>query len=100
MESVAYVGMDVDKEKIVMAVVCGYEPDPRIERVIRNRADAITKFFAEVSARYENLMACYEAGDKDNSSSSIREIARSVASALIITVSATTLVTVSATPIP
>jgi len=62
MESVAYVGMDVDKEKIVMAVVCGYEPEPRIERVIRNRADAIAKFFAEVSARYENLVACYEAG--------------------------------------
>lgn len=62
MESVAYVGMDVDKEKIAMSVVCGYEPEPRVERIIRNRADAITKFFTEVADRYDNLIACYEAG--------------------------------------
>ena len=62
MESVAYVGMDVDKEKIAMAVVCGYEPEARVEQIVRNQADAITKFFAEVSARYDNIVACYEAG--------------------------------------
>ena len=38
MESVAYVGMDVDKEKIAIALLQDYEDRPRMERIIRNRA--------------------------------------------------------------
>jgi hypothetical protein len=37
MESIAHVGMDVDKEKIAIAVVKDYESVPRLQRVIRNR---------------------------------------------------------------
>ncbi len=49
MESVAYVGMDVDKEKIAVALLQDYEDQPRMQRVIRNRANAIEKFFGEVN---------------------------------------------------
>ncbi len=62
MESVAYVGMDVDKEKIAVAVLQDYEDQPRLQRIIRNRADAIEKFFGEVTGRYDQVLACYEAG--------------------------------------
>ncbi|MFW6388070.1 MAG: hypothetical protein ACOC0B_02235 [bacterium] len=54
--------MDVDKEKIAVALVQDYEDRPRMERIIRNRADAIAKFFGEVTGRYEQVLACYEAG--------------------------------------
>ncbi|POR00401.1 hypothetical protein AU468_09660 [Alkalispirochaeta sphaeroplastigenens] len=62
MESVAYVGMDVDKEKIAVALVQDYEDQPRMQRVIRNRTEAIEKFFGEVTGRYDQVLACYEAG--------------------------------------
>ena len=62
MESVAYVGMDVDKKKIAMAVIAGYEPQPRIQRIVPNNLAAIQKFFGELTGQYENVCACYEAG--------------------------------------
>ncbi|MFO8063400.1 MAG: transposase [Spirochaetia bacterium] len=62
MESVAYVGMDVDKEKIAVALVQDYEDQPRMQRIVRNRAEAIEKFFGEVTGRYDQVLACYEAG--------------------------------------
>ena len=62
MESVAHVGMDVDKKKIAMAVVAGYEPQPRVQRIVPNNLAAIQKFFGELAGQYENVCACYEAG--------------------------------------
>jgi transposase len=62
MESVAYVGMDVDKKKIAMAVVAGYEAQPRVQRIVPNNLAALRKFFGELTEQYENVTACYEAG--------------------------------------
>ena len=62
MESIAHVGMDVDKEKIAVAVVKDYESEPRVQRVIRNRPDAIKTLVEELSAGYDQVTMCYEAG--------------------------------------
>jgi transposase len=62
MESIAYVGMDVDKEKIAIAVVKDYESEPRLQRVIRNRPDAMEALVADLSAGYDQVTMCYEAG--------------------------------------
>lgn len=62
MERIAYVGMDVDKEKIAVAVVGGHESEPRIRRVIANRESAIESLFRDLLSRWEQVVACYEAG--------------------------------------
>lgn len=62
MESVAYGGMDVDKKKIAMAGVAGYEPQARLQRVVPNNQSAIEQFFGELTEQYESVLACYEAG--------------------------------------
>jgi transposase len=61
MDSVVYVGMDVDMEKIATAVMGSSGSEILDERVIRNGASAIRKYFGELGKRGE-LMACYEAG--------------------------------------
>ena len=61
MNSVAYVGMDVDKEKIALSVLVGYESEPQVERIVANRAKSITECFKKLCERYELVMACYEA---------------------------------------
>lgn len=61
MNKVAYVGMDVDKEKIAMAVLVDYEAEPSWMRVVANRQKSISRFFAELSERCESVVACYEA---------------------------------------
>ena len=62
MESVAYVGMDVDKEKIAVAVVCDYEPQARQRQVVANRPKAVKRLFEQLNEHYETVIACYEAG--------------------------------------
>lgn len=62
MESVVYVGMDVDKEKLAVSVLHGYEAQPRLERIVRNRADPISAFFSELAEKHDRVLACYEAG--------------------------------------
>lgn len=62
MESVAHVGMDVDKEKIAMAVVCGFESEPRLHRIVKNTPSAIEEFFGELQSRFATVISCYEAG--------------------------------------
>ena len=61
MNSVAYVGMDVDKEKIAIAVLKGTETVISGESMIRNEASAIRKRFAKLM-EYGEVFACYEAG--------------------------------------
>ena len=61
MKSVVYVGMDVDKEKIVIAVLRGSETEVSEELVIRNEATKVRKYFAKLKGSGE-VIACYEAG--------------------------------------
>ena len=61
MNSVLYVGMDVDSEKIAIAVLRGTDPDVTEELVIRNEASSIRKRFAKLKGHGE-VIACYEAG--------------------------------------
>lgn len=61
MESVVYVGMDVDSEKIAIAVLQDYEGQPRVERVVPNRVEAIEETFAELLQGATVVQACYEA---------------------------------------
>jgi transposase len=62
MERIAHVGMDVDKEKIAVAVVKDYESEPRVQRIIRNRPDDIKTLVEELGAGYDQVTMCYEAG--------------------------------------
>jgi transposase len=61
MNSVLYVGMDVDKEKIAIAVLRGTDVDVAEESVIRNEPLAVRKCFAKLKKSGE-VFACYEAG--------------------------------------
>ncbi len=61
MDSVVYVGMDVDKEKIVLAVLNGVDTEVAEELVIRNEASAVRRYFSRLKGRGE-VIACYEAG--------------------------------------
>jgi len=59
--SVQYVGMDVDKQKIVLARL-GATPDTRaVEQVIANTPSAVKKYFASLLGAAE-VHATYEAG--------------------------------------
>lgn len=62
MESIAYVGMDVDKEKIAVAVIRDYEGAPRMQQVIPNRLSAIEGLIGKLDGEYDRITACYEAG--------------------------------------
>ena len=61
MKSLLYVGMDVDKEKIALAVLRGTNVEVAEESMIRNEASTIRKRFAKFK-EYGEVMACYEAG--------------------------------------
>ncbi len=61
MDSVVYVGMDVDKEKIAIAVMGSNGSEMVDERTILNEASATRKYFTELGKRAE-VMTCYEAG--------------------------------------
>ncbi len=61
MESVMYVGMDVDSEKIAVSVLRGFEGRPRLERIVANTPKEIERFFKELLESGEVVQACYEA---------------------------------------
>ncbi len=48
MNSVAYVGMDVDSEKIVVAKLAGGSGSNAEEQVIANKPAAVKKYFASL----------------------------------------------------
>lgn len=60
MSKILYVGMDVDKEKIVVAKLAG---SARVtdEHVIANRPEAVRKYFSALT-KEGNVMTTYEAG--------------------------------------
>ena len=61
MDSVAYVGMDVDSEKIVVAKLAGGSGRNAEEQVIANKPAAVKKYFASLLQSGE-VSAAYEAG--------------------------------------
>lgn len=62
MNSIAYVGMDVDKDKIAMSVFCDRESEPTIESIIANEPAKVESFFRSQGSIARTLLACYEAG--------------------------------------
>ena len=62
MASIVYVGMDVDKEKIAVAILFENELNPRIECIIKNNEKKVKEYFTKLSKEHETVLACYEAG--------------------------------------
>ena len=54
--------MDVDKEKIVIAVMRAAQSEVAEELVIRNERTAVRKFFSKKAKDGGEVVACYEAG--------------------------------------
>ncbi len=61
MTTVQYVGMDVDKQKIVLARVGAGQDAKAVEQVIANTPGAVKKYFAALLGDAE-VQATYEAG--------------------------------------
>lgn len=59
---VSYVGMDVDKSKIVVSVLRDNEAESMMEKIIANSRHAVTELVEQVKAESKEIMACYEAG--------------------------------------
>jgi transposase len=57
----AFVGLDVHREKIAVAVAIGREA-PHFEGVILNRAEAVRKWVRALRRRYAQIEVAYEAG--------------------------------------
>ncbi len=62
MNSVIYVGMDVHKESIAVAVFRDNYQNPEFERELRNEPGNIKRFFKRLKENGENILCCYEAG--------------------------------------
>lgn len=62
MNSLIYVGMDVHKESIAIAVLRDNNKNVEFERQIRNEPGQIRKFFKRLKDKGENILSCYEAG--------------------------------------
>lgn len=60
-KSIAYVGNDVHKETISVAVYDEDKKEPVLEKTIRNGKINVLKFYKKLSKKYE-IRACYEAG--------------------------------------
>ena len=62
MNSVIYVGMDVHKETIALALIRDNSRKIEFERKIKNEPTQIKKFFKKHKDKGENIICCYEAG--------------------------------------
>ncbi|MCP4051453.1 MAG: IS110 family transposase [Mesoflavibacter sp.] len=62
MSSIIYVGMDVHKETIAIAVLRDNCKNVEYERQIKNEPGLIKKFFNRLKDKSENILSCYEAG--------------------------------------
>ena len=62
MNSVIYVGMDVHKETIAIAVMRDSNRNVEFERQIRNEPGQVRKFFNRLKDKEETVLTCYEAG--------------------------------------
>jgi transposase len=61
MSSIAYVGLDVHKDKIAVALFVGNERNPTVEDDFDNTLVEVKKRFRRWSNRYDDLRCCYEA---------------------------------------
>jgi len=62
MRSIVYVGMDVHKETIAIAVFRDNARNVEFERTIKNEPGKIKKFFNKLKEKGESILSCYEAG--------------------------------------
>lgn len=62
MLSLIYVGMDVHKDSISIAIFRDNNREVEFERQIRNEASKIRKFFNKLKEKEQNIITCYEAG--------------------------------------
>jgi transposase len=53
--------MDVDQEKIAVAVLVDYEAEAQPVRMVANSTRSIEKFFRRLCEQYETVFTCYEA---------------------------------------
>jgi transposase len=60
--SIGYIGMDVDKQKVAIAVLRDWEPQVSFEAVIANEPAKIAQFVHRQLRECETVVACYEAG--------------------------------------
>lgn len=61
MSSIAYVGLDVHKDRIAVALFVGNERNPSVEDDFDNTLVEVKKRFGRWSNRYGDLRCCYEA---------------------------------------
>ncbi|HET6317441.1 MAG TPA: IS110 family transposase [Chloroflexota bacterium] len=57
----AFVGLDVHRENIAVAVAVGREP-PQFQGVVANRPEAVRKWVQKLRRRYTDVLVAYEAG--------------------------------------
>lgn len=62
MNSLLYVGMDVHKDEIAVAVIRDNNRNIEFERQIKNEPGQIKKFFNRLKNKGETMICCYEAG--------------------------------------
>ncbi len=62
MNSLFYVGMDVHKETISIAVIRDNSRSIEFERQIRNEPGRIKKYFTKLQEKSADIICCYEAG--------------------------------------
>lgn len=61
-ESIAYVGLDVHKDTIAVAVAYAGREQPVYHGIIAHTGKAVSKLLGRLSAKAEVLQVCYEAG--------------------------------------
>ena len=62
MRSIIYVGMDVHKETVAVAILRDNNRDFEYEKTLRNEPGVIKKFFKRLKEKEESILSCYEAG--------------------------------------
>ena len=60
MESIVYVGMDVHKETIAIAVFRDRNMNVEYERQIKNEPGHIRKYFKKLKEKEQNIISCYQ----------------------------------------
>ena len=61
-EYIAYVGLDVHKDTIAVAVAVRGRSEPEWRGTIQNRRSALERLIARLALKGEKLCFCYEAG--------------------------------------
>ncbi|MCD4783211.1 MAG: IS110 family transposase [Candidatus Eremiobacteraeota bacterium] len=62
MRSIVYVGMDVHKDTVSVAILRDNNMHVEYERTLRNEPGQMKKFFKRLKEKEESILSCYEAG--------------------------------------